>query len=89
MNINKPFGQSEPVFIEDELQWLSAWQICAVSATLRETEGLAVEIEVLQEATPLTSIGISKDFTKNTATQARTSLLQMEKFSGSSRQCHV
>lgn len=34
MNINKSFGQSEPVFIEDELQWLSAWQICAASATL-------------------------------------------------------
>lgn len=48
-----------------------------------------MEIEVLQEGTSLTNSKISKDFTKNTATQAMTSLLSMDTFSGPSMQCHI
>lgn len=63
--------------------------LCSFSHTIRETQELAVEIEVLQEGTSLTNSKISKDFTKNTATQAMTSLLKMDKFSGPSMQCHI
>lgn len=62
---------------------------CSFSYTIRETQGLAVEMEVLQEGISLTNTKISKDFTKNAATQARTSLLKMDEFSGPSMQCHI
>lgn len=55
------------------------------SYTIREIQGLEVEIEGIS----LTNIKISKDFTKNIATQAMISLLKVDKFSGPSMQCHI